>query len=119
MTSNKFSAKKVEIDGHKFASKAEADRYGELKWLERARDIKALAVHPAFFLVVNGVTVGRFTADFMYHEGGRKIVEDVKGIVTPEASLRMRVFMALYPDHELRVVKRGQAKAFKQRKVAA
>lgn len=115
----KYGAIKVEIDGHSFASKAEADRYGQLKWLERARDIKALSVHPVFFLVVNGVTVGKFTADFMYHEGGRKVVEDVKGMITPEASLRMRVFMALFPDHELRVVKKGHAKVFKQRKVAA
>lgn len=116
---SKFGARKVELDGHTFASKAEADRYAQLKWLERARDIKALAVHPVFFLVVNGVTVGKFTADFMYHEGGRKVVEDVKGLVTPEASLRMRVFMALYPDHELRVVKKGVPTQFKQRKVAA
>lgn len=115
----KFGAKKVELDGHQFASKAEADRYAQLKWLERARDIKALSVHPVFFLVVNGVTVGKFTADFMYHEGGRKVVEDVKGMITPDASLRMRVFMALFPDHELRVINRGQSKAFKQRKVAA
>ncbi len=116
---NKFSAVRQTIDGHDFASGAEAKRYGELKWLERAKDIKALAVHPVYPLTVNGVTVGKFTADFAYFEGGRKIVEDVKGLVTPEASLRMRVFMALYPDHELRLVKKGVSSPFKQRKVAA
>lgn len=116
---NKFSALKQTIDGHEFASGAEAKRYGELKWLERAKDIKALAVHPVYPLTVNGVTIGKFTADFAYFCGGRKIVEDVKGMITEAASLRMRIFMALYPDHELRVVQKGQAKSVKQRKVAA
>lgn len=116
---NKFSARKVTIDGHDFASSAEGRRYSELKLLERAHEIKALGVHPVYPLVVNGVTIGKFTADFAYFEGGRKIVEDVKGLVTEAASLRMRVFKALYPDHELKVIQNGQAKAFKQRKVAA
>lgn len=116
---NKFSARRVTLDGHDFASAAEARRYSELKLLERAHEIKALGVHPVYPLVINGVTIGRFTADFAYFEGGRKIVEDVKGFMTPDASLRMRVFMALYPDHELKVVTKGQVKPFKQRKVAA
>lgn len=116
---NKFSARKVTLDGFEFASAAEAKRYGELKLLQRAGEIKALGVHPAYSLIINGTPVGKFTADFAYFEGGRKIVEDVKGIVTEAASLRMRIFMALYPEHELRVIMKGQSKPFKQRKVAA
>ncbi|CAB4199202.1 Protein of unknown function DUF1064 [uncultured Caudovirales phage] len=119
MTANKFSAKRVMLDGHEFASLAEAKRYSELKLLERAHEIKALGVHPVYPLSVNGVTIGKFTADFAYFEAGRKIVEDVKGVVTEAASLRMRIFKALYPDHELKVITKGQAKTFKQRKVAA
>lgn len=119
MTVNKFSARRVTLDGHEFASVAESRRYADLKLLERAREIKALGVHPVYPLVVNGVTIGKFTADFAYFEGGRKIVEDVKGLVTKDASLRMRIFKALYPDHELKVIQNGQAKLFKQRKVAA
>ncbi len=116
---NKFSARKVSIDGHEFASVAEGKRYGELKLLERAREIRALGVHPRYPLTINGVTIGFYTADFAFFEGGRKIVEDVKGTVTEAASLRMRLFKALYPDHELRTVKRGQVSVVKQRKVAA
>jgi hypothetical protein len=114
----KFGARKVEIDGHTFASAAEAGRYGQLKLLERAREIKALGIHPAYPLRVNGVLIGTYTADFAYFEGGRQIVEDVKGMVTAEASLRMRVFMACYPGHELRIVDRkGGWEKFKQRSV--
>lgn len=116
---NKFSARKVTLDGFEFASAAEAKRYGDLKLMQRAGLIRGLGVHPGYPLVINGVTVGKFTADFAYFEGGQKVVEDVKGVVTEAASLRMRIFMALYPEHELRVVKKGQAKLFKQRKVAA
>ncbi len=35
---NKFSARRVSIDGHEFASAAEARRYGELKFLEAEFD---------------------------------------------------------------------------------
>lgn len=115
----KFGARKVTLDGIDFASQAEANRYSQLKLLERARDIKALAVHPKFPLHVNGVLIGVYTADFLYYEGGRQIVEDVKGVITPEASLRMRVFMAIYHKHELRIVDRkGGWEKFKQRAVA-
>ena len=119
MTTNKFSARKVVLDGFEFDSAAEAKRYGELKLLQRAGVIKALGVHPKYPLTIRGVTIGVFTADFAYFEGGRKVCEDVKGVVTEAASLRMRVFAALYPEHELKVVQKGQPKAFKQRKVAA
>jgi len=117
---SKFGAQKVTIDGVEFASRAEANRYGQLKLMERAKQIKALGVHPKFPLKVNGVLIGVYTADFAYFEGGRQIVEDVKGGPIREAdSLRMRVFMALYPTHELRIVDRkGGWERFKQRQVA-
>jgi hypothetical protein len=115
---NKFSAQKVEIDGFTFDSKAEANRYGHLKLLERAKEIKALGVHPSYVLTINGTAIGTYKPDFAYFEGGRKIAEDVKGMITPESSLRMRVFMACYPDIELRIVDRkGGSKPFKQRAV--
>lgn len=115
---NKFSARTVEIDGIKYPSKAEANRHQQLKLMERARAILALAHQPKFPLVVNGVTVGVYTPDFIYFDAGRTICEDVKGIVTEAASLRMRLFMALYPNHELRIVDaKGNSKRFTQRAV--
>lgn len=119
MKTTKFGAIKTTIGGIEFDSRAEAKRYGELVWLERAKDIKALARQPKYPLTVNGVTIGTYTPDFCYFEGGRKVCEDVKGVVTQVASLRMRLFKALYPDIELRTVKKGVSAQFKQRKVAA
>jgi hypothetical protein len=44
----KFGSKKKVIDGYKFLSLLEAKRYGELKLLERAGEIKNLEVHPRY-----------------------------------------------------------------------
>jgi hypothetical protein len=113
---NKFNARKTEVDGILFDSKAEAERYGTLKLLERAKQVRSVTVKPEFPLKINGVLIGHFTPDFGYFEGGRHFVDDVKGMVTAEASLRMRVFMALYPEIRLRIVDgEGRCKEFKQR----
>jgi hypothetical protein len=116
---NKFSAQKTEIDGLTFDSRSEANRYAQLKLMERGKAIRDLQVHPAFPLRVNGTLIGTYKPDFVYTEGKRTIVEDVKGIVTEAASLRMRVFMACFPTHELRIVDRkGNSEPMKQRRVS-
>ena len=75
---NKYGAKKVEIGGYKFDSKAEGESY---KYL---RDIKVddLAPHPKYDLHVNGVKIGTFSPDFQYTVNGELVVEDVKGRAT-------------------------------------
>lgn len=115
---NKFSAKKVTLDGMTFASKAEANRYAQLKLMERARAISDLQVQPLYPLVVNGIVIGTYKPDFSYDENKKRICEDVKGVVTEAASLRMRVFRACYPSIELRIVDRkGNSEVLKQRRV--
>lgn len=78
---------KCEVDGIKFDSPREADRYQDLKILERAKVIEELEIHPAIPIVIGGVEVkypsGRqlkYVADFRYFdlEKGERIVEDVK-----------------------------------------
>ena len=75
---NKDGAKKVEIGGYKFDSKAEGERY---KYL---RDIKVddLEPHPKYDLHVNGVKIGTYSPDFQYTVNGELVVEDVKGRAT-------------------------------------
>lgn len=104
---NKFGAKKTEVNGITFDSGAEAERYQTLKLLEAAREIKALGIQPSFALMgANGRAVAAYRADFIYFEGGRRIVEDVKSIatLTPASKLKLKLFKAQYPDHELRLV---------------
>lgn len=97
---HKYGAKPTEVDGIRFASQKEARRYSELKLLEKAGEIHALAIQPAFPLVAPGkgnggpyerALVGHYKADFVYCEcrrgakceRTRVVVEDVKGFKTP------------------------------------
>lgn len=103
MSRNKYGAKKVVIDGIKFDSKREAQRYTELKLLERAGEITDLKLQPRYYLENDHIkVVGRnkhplfYTADFEYIEKGERVIEDVKGMITQASSLRMAVFAAIY-----------------------
>lgn len=112
MAANKFNARTVRLDGYTFQSRAEARRYGELRLLEMAGEIHDLKVHPRFVLLDAAKELGlravHYTADFQYTEGGRVIVEDVKGgsaTITGEFKLRRQLFMRRYRGVEFRIVK--------------
>ena len=87
----KYGAVPTVIDGIRFASKAEARRYQELKMLEKAGEIKGLELQPKFPLMVPecgsgfDVRIGDYIADFRYREGPKGIlkIEDVKGMDLP------------------------------------
>lgn len=77
---SKYGNRKTEVDGVVFDSKAEADRWLELKLLHRAGRISCLIRQPEFPITVNGCTVARYIADFEYRDlDGKRIVEDLKG----------------------------------------
>jgi hypothetical protein len=88
---SKYHAVPTVIDGIRFASKAEARRYMELKMLEKAGEIRGLELQPVFPLFVpdgassKRVKLGKYVADFRYRSGprGLLVVEDVKGVKTP------------------------------------
>ena len=84
------------IDGHRFDSKAEAERYMVLRQRERDGEITDLRIHPAFRLTVNGIDVCDYVADFSYFEDCR-IVEDVKSKPsrTPVYKLKRKLLWAL------------------------
>lgn len=90
---NKFNARRTEVEGIVFDSKREAARYRELVLLEAAKKISDLRTKCAacvFDLTVNGVKVSRYTADFVYTENGKRIVEDVKSGPTRTRAYVMR-----------------------------
>ena len=72
------------VDGIKFASKKEAKRWGELSLLQKAGAISHLGRQLVYRLVVNGVEVGEYWADFSYWDfnTGTRVVEDVKSSIT-------------------------------------
>ena len=109
---NKYGNKKVIVDGHKFDSKKEARRYGELKLLERAGKIKDLELQPKFELIPTIRTETEtlrkvsYIADFKYLDcnTGKVIVEDVKGFKTDVYLLKKRLFLQKYTEYEFREV---------------
>lgn len=88
---NKYGAQKTTLNGITFASKHEAERYVELKYMERARLISDLQLQRAFTLIgaqrdSNGKVIERpckYIADFTYKDqNGNLIVEDAKSPAT-------------------------------------
>lgn len=93
---SKYRAKPTIVDGVRFASQAEARRYGHLKVLERAGTICDLELQPRFPLLVNQVKVATYVADFRYRFCGvaLPVVEDVKGVQTPIYRLKKKMLLA-------------------------
>ncbi len=96
----KYGAKRVEVDGIKFHSKKEAERYRHLRLLERAGEISGLQLQPRFELRVLDERICFYVADFRYLDAASRsqVVEDVKGYRTPEYKLKAKLFRALYPE---------------------
>ena len=103
-TMSKYHSKKVQIDGHTFDSVKEADRYCELKILEKVNIIKDLELQPVYVLQEHFKHDGQweraitYKADFRYIEGGKVIVEDVKGMKTDVYKIKRKLFLKRYGD---------------------
>ena len=97
----KYRNVKTEVDGITFDSRAEADRYCELKMLLAAGKISGFDIQPSFVLDV-GV---RYRPDFIVcGNDGVVWVEDVKGVETQAFKLKRKLWEQRYPWMELRVI---------------
>lgn len=98
----KYHAKKTVVDGITFDSKKEAERYKELKLLERAGQIHGLELQRTFELIPSFKMEGKtirgvsYRADFCYYDGARYVVEDVKGYKTDVYKLKAKLFAYRY-----------------------
>ncbi len=106
----KYRSKPITLDGIRFASLKEAERYQHLKFLERAGEIRDLKIHPKFPLTCDGKPLvlrserypnGRkvnYYADFEYIdcETGARVIEDVKGMDTQLSKLKRSIVEANY-----------------------
>lgn len=109
---SKYRNIREEVDGIKFASKAEASRYRVLKLLQNGNAIRGLKLHTRYDFHVNGMKVGHYTDDFSYENwtpGGdgcwRPVVEDVKGAHVRDLSIRLKLMKALF-GIDVQLVKR-------------
>lgn len=93
---NKYRAIRTEVDGIMFASKKEALRYKELKFLLQEQRISDLVLQPKFPIEVNGKKICTYIADFIYNEDGIQVVEDVKGVKTSVYRIKKKLTEAIY-----------------------
>ena len=98
---NKYFAKKTIAMGLKFDSRWEAERWGQLKAMERAGVVTELERQIKYELVINDIKICNYIADFRYYlqeeDGTSKfIVEDAKGIQTPEFKLKKKMMKAIH-----------------------
>lgn len=106
----KYRNEPTVLDNIRFDSRAEANRYVELRMLESAGLISDLAPAPGSPRQRFNIGAGRYyIPDFVYSEGyGQMVAEDVKGKtakITDLSSLKMALFKEKYPDIELRIVR--------------
>lgn len=94
---SKYHNRKVEIDGIKFDSTKEGERYLELKLLLKAGKIRDLQMQVDFELIPKqaGERACKYKADFVYHmaDTGKMVVEDVKGKRTREYIIKRKLML--------------------------
>jgi hypothetical protein len=95
---HKFRAQRtVCSEGHSHPSKGEARRCGELHLLQRLGEIRLLQREVPFPVIINGVKVFTYKADFVYFDESGRTVEDFKGVVTPIYRLKKKCVEAYHP----------------------
>lgn len=113
----KYGNKKIQIDGITFDSKKEAQRYSELKLMQRAGLISDLEMQKEFVLIpaqfetvrtkdkkTKKVCIERavkYKADFSYEQNGEIIVEDTKGFKTKDYIIKRKLMLWV---HGLKIV---------------
>jgi len=101
------------LDGIVFDSKAEMQRYAELRMLERAGLIKDLELQPPYILqdayLRDGKKIRAITyfADFRYLDMRTKriVVEDCKGMQTEVYKLKKKILLFKFPEINFQEVK--------------
>ena len=99
----KYGNLKTTLDGIEFDSRKEAERWAQLKLLERAHVITGLQRQVTFVLLPKQTREGRcieractYKADFVYMAGGKKVVEDVKSPATRTDAYKIKRKLMLY-----------------------
>ncbi len=99
---SKYGNKPTVVEGFRFDSEREAERWQELRALEMAKVIQNLERQITFALNVTSpagapVRVADYRADFVYQERGQLVVEDTKGYRrNPVWILKRKMFEAQY-----------------------
>lgn len=94
---SKYHARKTVVDGIEFDSAKEARRYTKLRAMEENNEIHGLLLQVPFELLPSFDCEGvkyrgiKYVADFVYHRGGKVVVEDCKGFKTSEYKMKKKL----------------------------
>jgi hypothetical protein len=96
----KYRNEKQMVDGIRFDSKREASRYLELKMAEQHGRIRNLKLQYVYPIVIDGVRVCDYVADFRYEElsdgAWMPVVEDSKGMRTDVYRIKRKLMLAVH-----------------------
>ena len=110
---HKYNAKRVKLDEIVFPSQKEANRYAQLSLLQKGGVISCLEMQKEFLLIPaqfehqefaddpkrRGRCLERavkYKADFSYVENGKLVVEDTKGVRTPEYVIKRKLMLLVH-----------------------
>lgn len=100
---SKYNNKKTVVDNITFDSKKEANRYRELKTIEKHGDIRDLRLQVPFELLPRQCDerAVKYIADFVYFDtiNSVYVIEDVKGFRTDVYKLKRKLFKYRYPQY--------------------
>lgn len=108
----KYRNKVVHMDGMRFDSKKEAQRWFDLRMRAMAGEIADLKAQVRYKLYSHNpdgppVNIASYYPDFEYREGNKLVCEDVKSPATrknPTYRLKAKLFKANYPHIDFREV---------------
>ena len=96
----KYGNRKVTDEaGRVHDSTKEFRRWQELELRAHAGDIRSLRRQVPYALVVNGVLIARYIADFVYEDGAQTVCEDVKSPPTRKLEayrMKVRLMQAIH-----------------------
>lgn len=119
MNGPKYKAIKTDCAaGHLHDSKMEAARCDTLHALQQTGNITGLEQQPEFPVEINGKRVCVYKADFAYFVSTCRIVEDVKGMLTPVYRLKKKLVEAAHAGVVITEYPPRKRKVRKTRKVA-
>ena len=108
---NKYRNKKTTVDGITFDSQKEACRWCELKLMQQAGLISELKRQQRFELQPSFYYEGRkqrpitYVCDFVYREGDKYVIEDVKSPITKNNQVyKLKKKMMMYKGYEVKEV---------------
>jgi hypothetical protein len=122
------ASERTDSQGHVFDSKAELRRWEELKLLEKAGEISRLERQVVVPIHIGGDPVVirsqhypngkpcKYTADFVYFQGNKRVWEEYKGRDDSESRFRRAVVEAIY---HVEIIVTGPASSKTPRKRAA